>query len=482
MGGRLVKKSFWNQNKLLHTVRVLFPPVFTITASIGILSGAVWIHDHQQQSVAGSHATPVGYNDIADTQVNNQSASDTLPSRHAPQPGKSGASPNGHTSTSATASQKSTRQTQSSKPQHATNSGSKQNSQAGDIGFTPVSGGTVTSISTHQAGFSTPSCVVIQYGSSPQTTWKIAEIKAPSGAILSLPKGVNINQILALQLKNGIIWSIIPPTQMGEFGNLEASIRATPLYFTPYPSSTQPETLLDHAILLGNLPIYLAQGVGYPAMGWYHPQLLSQPQRTQSGRMAGQNLTLQTTVGSAATPSINSSIGAQPSAGSPTNNAGNMAQSSTQIKSQSTNTTQTQPTPKGALNLYLQGFYQTSTGAIIVVSASNSSTTNQIWVYAWNATDKSLNPITALTNGNGTFSWLAITKDLVYFGTRHVLAPDYRFYEGSQHMFNVKTLKTYPIHLGTWTSEVVPYQNDLQFRVKQSVNWMEFHPSNTAYK
>jgi hypothetical protein len=410
----------------MQTIRRAVPAVLTVLASVAILSGAVWIHNQQSHPTVA--ATLGGGNSNFPSTSQDTSTDGNTPVPHPAkntgnetEPASQGAdsSSSNHTSPSSPSS------TGPSQP------------QSGDIGFGPVSGGTVKALpDSPLSGGSQASCLVTQYGSSLQTSFGDRGLATPAGNDLPLPSGISSHSLLALSLKSGVLWAPVPETSMDSAGRPFTSNAPTTLYYTPYPSSGDTSaTLATGAVSLGQLPVAVTGDTSPHDVSWY------QPVTAHFATQSTQNNT---------------------------------------VSSNSTSGAATGSTPDGAYHLFLQGFYQTSVGAVIAVSVNDTASNSlNTWLYLWNEQDKTLKPITQLQNGHDSFSWFAVGQDVVYWESRHVLPPKYANFQGEQSVMNCHTLGVTRIHLGTWSSQAVAFGNALQFEAGHSSQWEEFNPDST---
>lgn len=423
-----------------RVIKTLVPPILTVAASALILTTAVWVHGREQQ--ADVISTLADVSTVGDDSLH---PSPTRPDNTTPNPQSTGSSKNPTNSTTPSVPPKSDNEKPTTNQKQSTPA-------AQDIGFSPVQGGTVSDPDDSMNPYGGPeSSTVTQYGKYPVTTWSGgAAIVGSNKQSYSLPQGVSPKQFVGLTLKQGILWSIIPSTDVTNTGALGSSNAPTLLYYTPYTSAAgQNHNLSMGAMVLGSLPETLPKTEPTLWAGWYSP--------------------IQTATDNASGNTTNSSIASTQNAADP---------SSTSNSPASTDGGDSAPSSASGTGpyVYLKGLYQTSVGAVIAITVNdNQKGINRTWLYLWNESSKSISPLTEIANGNGSYGWFAVGSRVVYFGQRHLL-PNNRNYEGKQYLLNVATGKKTQIALGTWSPESYVIKDELVFRVQQSVTWKVFVP------
>jgi len=478
-------------------------PVLVVIASAGILSTSVWIHRMQatasnvlSNDIATSTSTPTNTIPAQDTQSigigpANSVAGTGSTSTLSPQTGHPLGTSKSNSVSVTPSSQSSVAHSNSSNPQHThsepattqnstkSNPGNRIVSQPTspsdkDIGFAPVLGGTIQSLAKAPSSNRTAASTVIQYGPQPETTWSYPVVVGPQGQKFSLAQAMPPRNYVILPLQQGVLWALIPPTafQSGQRGR---SMRPTSLEYTPYPTRREsaanpPPVLTDKAKLLANIPVTTAVHTTSPWMGWYTTSVSStSPVKHAAQGTSASSSTANETGNSPSNATINQTV-----TGTGPTTTTNASSNSTEPSSNPTNVDAT----KNGEALFLQGLYQTSNGAVITISVSSPASSKQImWVYEWNEATQSLTPLTTLDNGAGTYSWLSVGPDVVYYGTRRMIPPADTKFEGTQTAVNIHTGQSYPIRLGTWTSAVVPEGDKLAFLWKQTLEWKQFTPN-----
>ncbi len=492
------------------------PAVLTLLGSTGILMGANWIHQQQLAAQLQSTATQVNVgtegltrqSNIATTGIGNLSQPRNVETTNLASNGTTSTSPsstysnytasNPNKASASSSSSQGKYPSSGSGPSHGTNP----TTLSGDVGYTPVTGGTVQTITGPGSGQATlPSCVVQQYGPQPQTTLTTANLQIPSGGTFTLPAGTSRNTLLAIPLHQGVLWAVVPATAMTPQGGLGAAQNSTTLYYTPYPSHvTSHVDLTQGAVSLGVLPIK-ATVSDIPWTGWYNPSnagvqgtsnSTSNTLSSSSGQLPASthdtNSTTAATANNTASTATNSTSGTNP-AGVPSTQSGNQSKGTTSgsiATSTSTQKTSRRPAstgssslPAGQAYLYLASLYATYNGAVITLAVNEPGQTQNIaWTYLWTEQNQVLKPLASLANGKGTYSWLAVGSRLVYWGQRSLIPPDDRYFKGKQFVLNVLTGKLTAIRLGTWTSQAQVYGDNLQFRVQDTTQWEQFTPAS----
>lgn len=491
--------------------RYIIPPVLTVGASAFILVEANWLHHHE------THPTSVS------TSVSGATGTTSPPSltglkHHLANAGTSHANTttvnhsksDNHSTDVLHSSGKQANQNNTSTPSKTTPT------PVGDKGFTPLLGGTLTDspdpkyLDLSQAF----SSLVVQYGSSPQTTFDSTTMASQYGinVTLKLPKTITANQILLLPLSGGVIWAIVPPTAIGASGSLLTSSAPSQLFYTPYGGSNPSNVTLSlSAASLGSIPVTV--GGSSVTTSWYHPPVSSSIKApgngttsTASGLVVRTPLTpdasTQTSPTQAAQPpSPNSatSDGAAPGgAGSATttNSAANHLTAANGTSDMNLLTATSQPQVRtvadaAGTNLYLHGLYKVDGGVVILLRTQRGSASGQ-WAYYWNESSKTLKPVCSITNSDSQFGWLAVGQHTIFWGERSLIPPQDTYYQGAQHMMTLATGAVRKIQIGDWTAEAVAGQDinsyhsdpdqaddELYFRVHDSPMWKEFVPSAT---
>lgn len=476
--------------------RGVLPPAATVLLSVAILAGAVWVRKQENTArLESSSAASLGGTGSVGTQSVG-TGSGGLPDK-----GQSLTQPHVTTgnTTHATSTHGNPSNTGSNKVSTSKPSGSKTGQPAGksgnapaptgvsDVGFAPVTGGSVTSMSrAERPSESEVSSVVREFGTNPDTTWQQRSISGPNGVTVTLPAAASPSSDVVLPLRQGVLWAQIPQTQISPTGTLGPSATATSLWYTPFPSAGT-QVITQHAQLLGTIPATVTEldssltgpsassgpfTLATPPITWYGP--------TTGTLGAGSgNQTANNTTGSGGT--TNSSMGT----GSTGSSSGSASGSSSTSSSSSTSgnasgTTRTAAAASSAeAYLYLNGLYQTTQGAILALQATSSSATDATatWLYDWREATGQLTPIAALPNGNGTFSWFAPGTNLLYFGIRSVIPPLRIRFSGHQFVYDTATLTLTPIRLGTWASSAYTSGDKLIFDVRNSTSWESFTPA-----
>ncbi|RIV28789.1 hypothetical protein D2Q93_02000 [Alicyclobacillaceae bacterium I2511] len=488
-----------NRKFLISLLRRGVPALFTLVGSAGILIGAHWIHQQQIAAKLETTTTQAPSDSGGQTQGTNaatessgglsQSKSLGLPNT------KTGTNNTDKSSVTPTAPSKSTTSqtqvpasssissnitTSSSSNTMASSSGATvASTRSGNVGYTPVQGGIVQTIPGPTSGQAVlPACAVQQYGSQPQTTLTTANLQIPSGGTLSVPAEMTKNSLLAIPLQQGVLWAVVPATAMTPQGGLGAAQKPTTLYYTPYPATTVSHLeLTQGAIRLGVLP--LATHIrNTPWTGWYTPptNLLQKNANTTSVTRLTNSVQSNTTASDTPTATAGTDKISIENNTSPTSTPATLG--SQQPSGGETLVNSKTPLPAGQAYLYLSSLYATEGGAVITIAVNEPQQTQNItWTYLWKEQDLSLQPLASLANGKGMYSWLAVGKQLVYWGQRSMIPPDNRYFKGKQSVLNVISGKITAIRLGTWTSQAQASGNDLQFRIQNSTQWEQFTPA-----
>jgi hypothetical protein len=446
------KKKF----SIQRVARVIVPPVLAIGASASILLEASWLH-HRETHPATTPGSSVS------TGVNVPNLSGFKQHRTS-QAGAQAPATSHPTSQKHTTQSKASNNTQGKQNGSQNKSDTETQAATGDQGFSPVSGGTVQDArDPSKLNLATAmSSLVVQYGSSPQTTFDGTSLSSQYGihVTLNLPKNVTANQILLLPLTDGVIWAVVPTASTGSDGLLTASSQPSDIYYTPYGGSDPSKvTLSPGAESLGEIPVTTESS--RITTSWYAPHANST--KSDSGSSV--------------------SNGAS--------NVTDAPETADDVKPQSTNG-QTQIrtiADTSGINLYLRGLYKVDNGVVIVLRTQQGSASGQ-WAYAWNESTKSLKPVCSIVNSGSDFGWIAVGQHTVFWGQRSLIPPDDTYYKGTQYMMTLATGAKHRIGLGDWTSEAVAGQNidtyhsdpdqaddELYFRVNDSPLWQEFIPS-----
>lgn len=516
-----------NGNRWSRYAKRIVPPAATIILSVAILTSAVWIRRQENAhptpppsglpiwpGQSSASTLPIGASQTTSpSDANGKSSStSTAPSKNGDSgkaPNSTGASSSGTTNASGTSPSKSSSPGASHASGNSTASAGsppavdKPSTGSGDVGFAPVTGGSVEPLQVNPVGSSNARSVVTEFGPHPTTTWTAPSVTGPNHAKLLLQSQVSPSSMLVLPLTKGVLWANIPKTVVGSNGVLGPSDAPTTLEYTPFPTSGN-AALTHQAQTLGVIPPSVNATVSSgatPPVTWYQPQ----PASASSGGTSSSVANLASQQADATNPAGNASINpsastsgestsgtsgaasatagnnTQNTSASPTSNgnvSGASSHSSTSGSSSSTSATSSAAVASGTL-LYLAGLYQVSGGAVIELRADQSATPANVgtWLYYWNKDTRTLTPITALTNGNGHYAWFAVGSHLVYFGSRSVLPPSLTRFTGQQFAFDIRTLKAARIRLGTWTSDAYTEGDTLIFEIKNATSWAKFTPN-----
>jgi hypothetical protein len=447
---------------------VIVPPVLTISASAFILLEASWLHHRE------THPTATPGSSVS-TGVNVPNLSGFKQHRTSP------VGTQASTITNRSASQKHTTQSKASNNNDNQRTGHQGTNDTGtptvtgDQGFSPVSGGTVKDApNPSNLNLSTAmSSLVVQYGSSPQTTFDETVLSSQYGihVTLNLPKNVTANQILLLPLSEGVIWAIVPSASSSSDGSLTASSQPSDIYYTPYGGSDPSKVTLSlSAECLGEIPVTTESS--RITTSWYSPHANST--KSDVGSSASNGGLVPTAPNTTAGANVTDAP----------QGAGDVKPESTSGQVQIRTVADT-----SGMNLYLRGLYKVDGGVVIVLRTQQGSASGQ-WVYDWNESTKSLKPVCSIVNSGSDFGWIAVGQHTVFWGQRSLIPPDDTYYKGTQYMMTLATGVKRQIKLGDWTSEAVAGQDidtyhsdpdqaddELYFRVNNSPLWQEFIPS-----
>ncbi|WDL98076.1 hypothetical protein [Alicyclobacillus sp. ALC3] len=460
-----------------RVVRTAGPPVGTLLLSLAILSTALWIRNREQAvNINVSSVAPIG---LSGKQVTRGRNKTTTAPEHVQT--SSGTTTGGQHPLSSNAALKN-HGSSSTGQGHAVGTSAKPGSsahQSADVGFTPVSGGVVTTLTNAAPPSPTDvSAVVSQLGIHPTTTWTTSTVTGPGGSTLTIPSNLSPTSLLVLPLAKGVLWLQVQPTQIGPTGTLGPATSDTTLWYTPYPISGSqmltagaqqlgvvPAASTNPAALQSVAPSSDMLSVAAPPSFWYTPVGASSPSATTRTKTAGNSAgnSASTSAATQATNSTGSTSGAKGvTQGTASASTTNSASSSTAL-----------------VYFYPAGLYQTSQGAVIALEAVSSTAPNMTstWLYTWNEATTQLTPVTSLWNGNGTYSWYAVGTNVLYFGMRSVIPPSATRYSGHQYLYDTTKLTLTPIRIGTWTSDAYANGNQLVFEERNSTTWASFTPS-----
>ena len=464
-----------------RVVRTAGPPVGTLLLSFAILATALWVRNREQAvNINVSSVAPIASPGKEVTRGSNKAT--TVP--HHVQT-SSGAATGGHRPPSSSSAPKN-HEISSTGQGHAVGTSVKPESsphQSTDVGFTPVSGGVVTTLTSGTRPPATSvSAVVSQLGIHPTTTWTSSTVTGPGGSTLTIPSNLSPKSLLVLPLTKGVLWLQVQPTQIGPTGTLGPATSGTTLWYTPYPISGSqmltagaqqlgvvPATSTNPAAVQSVVPSTDVLSVVAPPSFWYTPVGASSPSASTRTKTAGSSAG-----NSTSTSSSTSTVTQKTNSTGSTSGATGVTQGSA-----SSPTTSTSSNSAAQVYFYPAGLYQTSQGAVIALEAVSSSAPNMTstWLYTWHEATAQLTPVTSLWSGAGTYCWYAVGTNTLYFGMRTVIPPSATRYSGHQYLYDTTQQTLTPIRIGTWTSDAYTSGNQLVFEERNSTTWASFTPS-----
>jgi|GEM_PF-4346888 len=473
--------------------RKVLPPVFTLTASAAILAGSFWYYQNEQQqnhATTGENVPTTVGNDSRASQpqftATNTSANHTTNPSRSSDKGKDKGS-------GATNSTKPAQGNPSTSNQTPDTSKNTTPATEGNIGFSPVSGGSVSSSLDPVGGVTQPfASVMTQFGANPITNFNIDEIRTQFNVDVVLDKSLtrSPSQLVAIPLSKGVLWAVVA-------GEAQQAAKGTPLYYTPYGLTNNPSEVVlspSQTQPLGTIPVQTAN-VAKLGSSWYNPG--HKPQSSnQNNTTANAAAVVQGPV-NMGQPGDNSSSNGNSSSGTP-NDASTQSTAAVYIKHPGTYSISTATGAQIQLiddsastsQLYLSGLYQVNGGAVVTLLAQSNSG-NSLLAYYWNENNESLIPICTVQNTNLSRGWVAVGTQTVYWGQRTLIPPAQQYYKGSQYMTNLSTDKTYGIKLGTWVdtgsvwagkslsapADGPANEDSLYFKAGDTSQWMAFIPN-----
>lgn len=451
---------------VLHKIIV---PVAVVTSSAAILSVSFWYHEkqlakqlsnpnskqllaHQIQSQLGtqpseSHSNGTqsnltkSYSSQTDALNSSSSAADNQTVSQPPSVAQVATHNSHKTTKNASAKRKQNESSNnvsasgSTKAKSQDSTPSTKKSASNSQSVQSVSGGTVTPIANGQVPDTTIRSNVVQFGNRPQTTGFAGSLRSTWGSNINLPKTIPKNRLLAVSLQSGVLWSIIPPTQIQQNGQLGSSHGLTTLMYTPFPSNGT-ASLTTGALRIGQIMPSTTPNNQTFGIKWFNGSSL--PSNTKSGAV---------------------------------NQSGTRGNASNK----------TSTTTKRHTNVYLASLYSDGSGGVIVADALAPSGSQTRIVYQFNEATRSVKQLVELPNDGQRYSWLGVAPSHIYWGIRKVDSANPSTYTQRQYMYSIPSDEKKQISLGTWTSTVYVNGEHLIFQVGNTTSWKQFTPANSTH-
>lgn len=470
------KMSSKKMHSMLHRVLI---PLAVVTSSSTILAISYWYHEQQLTQQLNGQQTGRALSQEVESQIPSKTANQNrtthahaTTSQNKTPSNSSTTTPVGSDTVNVTQAHSTTTSAKPSNSKSKTKKSTRSKSALSNTSTNPakkpatksatskskttpphsaVQGGVAKSVTNEQLTNTTIQSAVIQFGNHPQTTGLAGQLQSGWGTSLSLPKSIATNRLLAVSLHSGILWAVVPPTDINPDGQLGLASSPTNVMYTPYPPKGS-KSLTDSSIVVGEIPVNTASEKAL-GLSWTHVK----PQQ----KYVVQSSSTATT----ATTTANNST---------SNKGTNVAQSN------ATNTSAKAVT-NTALNkgkhVFLSSLYKDDFGGVIVLDVLDASASETKLVYSFNENNRSIQEVASLPNDGTKYSWLAVSKDHLYWGIRTVNAQNPSAYHTKQFLYNLESQSTNPISLGTWTGAVYVNGDHLVYQVKNTTTWKEFIPS-----
>lgn len=406
-----------------------------------------------------------------------------------------------------------TSSSQSTVAMNATSSLQKQVAPSGNVGAaTPsiqtVLGGTVGKANPSMLADTTVESVVTQLGQNVLTSGVAGSLQSKSGGQLQIPSSMNVNRLVALSLKNGVLWAILPIDAGSATNGQQLTPMTTRLMYTPFPAHGK-QSLSENAVTVGRIP---SQVSGFTlGLGWTFPSSTSPAVVTEtnsttipSNSTHSNSLSLSSPSSSTTASNTNASGTARPSnvtsnsvgATSPVStNATNLTESrtsNTAIPSGSNSSSYTRgsrnpqesPTTTNAPaignQVYLSALTQTNLGAVVTIDIQSDTGVQTQAVYLFDEASIHISHLVDLPNDGTQFSWLAVGRNVIYYGTRTADLLHPGTFTLNQKMFDLMTDSATDINLNTYPEGTYPHGNQLVFQQPGTAQWQVFTPSLTG--